>query len=84
MTTFKTHTGEIVSDNRLAGALAKVADDCARNAHAVFKEDAYASHVTLTQKQAYLAEALDAADIVRGGVVNNFTVWQRVNTEING
>jgi len=84
MNTFRTHTGEAVSDNRLAGALAKVADDYARAAHAIFKEDDYASHVTLAQKQLYLAESLDAADIVRGGAVNNFAVWQRINTELTG
>ena len=84
MNSFITHTGEVITGSRLDAAIAKAAAFYAANAHAILKEDAYASHVTPEQKQAYLIEALEGAAIVRGGVVNSFAAWQRINTELTG
>jgi hypothetical protein len=84
MQSFRTHTGEIVTGERLQAALETVADDWIRLAHAIRKEDAYASHVTENDKDRYLAEGLVAAEEIRHGDVNSFTVWQRIDTELTG
>lgn len=81
---FKTHTGEIVSGDRLRTALNKVANDWAENARAIRIEDAYGSHITEEQKNRYLAEGLAFAETIREGVIGSFTIWQRVNTALTG
>lgn len=84
MNSFRTHTGEIVTGDRLVAALSKVADDWEEMARAIRKEDRYASHVTEDVKDARLAKDLETANRVRAGNVSSFTIWQRVNTVLTG
>lgn len=83
--TFTTHTGENVSGEKLTKALNKVADDWADNAKKVREEDAYAKHVTEKQKDENLQKGLERAEEIRRGEnINNFTIQQRINTELTG
>ncbi len=82
--TFRTHTGDIVTGERLTAAMATVADTWADMARAIRAEDAYASHVTETEKDSYLADDLARAERIRAGEVASFTIWQRVNTVLTG
>lgn len=82
--TFRTHTGELVTGQRLAEALASVASDWADMARAIRQEDAYASHVTEADKDSYLADDLALAERIRDGEVKSFTIWQRVNAALTG
>ena len=82
---FRTHTGEIVKGKRLQDALEKVADKWASNARAIRENDDYAPHVTEEKKDLNLKRHLAYAEGIRTGEnVNNFTIWQRVNTELTG
>ena len=81
---FRTHTGEIVDGKRLQNALDKVANDWAALARAIRAEDAYASHVSEATKDANLVNGIARPDEIRAGKVDNFTIWQRVNTELTG
>lgn len=81
---FRTHTGEVVTGERLASALNAVADWYAENARAIRREDAYASHVTEETKERSLTEGLAFAEQVRRGEVGGFSVWQRINTHLTG
>ena len=80
----RTHTGEIVTGERLQKALDTVADWYAANARAVIAEDPFAPHVTAERKAAYLAERLDHAEEVRAGRALDGSTWQRVNEELTG
>ena len=80
----RTHTGEIISGERVRVARAKVADDWAAMAHAIRTEDAYASHVTADEKDANLRRELARADEIRSGDAGGFTIWQRINAELTG
>lgn len=82
--TFRTHTGAIVQGAQLEAALHAVADDYVRSAHAIRREDLYASHITEAQKKEYLARGIEYAESVRRGNVSNFSVWQRINTHLTG
>lgn len=82
--TFRTHTGELVTGQRLTAALASVASDWVDLAHAIRREDAYASHVTEADKDSYLAADLALAERIRNGEVKSFTIWQRVDTALTG
>lgn len=82
--TFRTHTGEIVEGERLNAALAQVANDWRDLAHAIRKQDCYASHVTEDTKECALQEMLQRADEIKAGDVRSFTIWQRVNTVLTG
>jgi hypothetical protein len=84
MQSFRTHTGEIVEGERLAAALAIVANDWRELAHAIRRADNYASHVTEETKAAALARDLECADRVEAGEVKSFAIWQRVNTVLTG
>lgn len=84
MAEFRTHIGEIVTGERLQAALNVVADFYVENAKGIRKEDLYASHVTDDQKEDYLRKGLLYAEEIRLGKVTNFTIWQRVNTELTG
>ena len=84
MLTFRTHTGEIVTGDRLTAALNAVADDWAENARAIRREDRYASHVTEDRKDENLAQGLAYAEKIRRGEATGFTTWQRVNTALTG
>ena len=81
---FRTHTGEMVTGERLASALNAVADWYAENARAIRREDTYASHVTEETKERLLTEGLAFAAQVRRGEVGGFSVWQRINTHLTG
>jgi len=84
---FRTHTGEVLTpDNpRLVAACESVAQWYEDNARAVRGEDAYASHVTEAQKDKNMQDQFAWAESVRQREnLNNFSVWQRVNTELTG
>lgn len=83
---FITHTGEIVTGERLKEAINQYADDCIENAHGIRLEDHYAPHITEEQKDQYLKESLDRAEMIKRGYIdlNNFGVWQRVNKILTG
>jgi hypothetical protein len=81
---FRTHTGETVSGERLAAACAKAADDLVNLAMAIREEDAYASHVTEEEKDAYMFEMVARAERVRSGDVYYFGAWQDVNSILTG
>ena len=82
---FRTHNGELVSGAKLLKAINKVADDRVALYKAIRKEDAYASHVTEQQKDEILLKDLAYASQIRSGEhLNNFTVWQLVNTVLTG
>ena len=53
------------------------------NAKAIRAGD-YADHVTDEQKDLNLQKSLNLAQKVREGYFDNFTIWQRINTEITG
>lgn len=84
MNTFRTHTGETVTGDRLQAALGRVADDWAALAHAIRKEDDYAPHVSEAAKDAALADGLAFAEKIRRGEATSLTVWQRINTALTG
>lgn len=78
---FITHTKEVVSGKRLTKALNKVADKMIENAKAV-RKGIYAGHVTEETKEEVLSSSLQLAEKVRNGFFENFTIWQRINTEL--
>lgn len=82
--TFKTHTGEIVSGERLIAALAVVADEWAQLARDIYAEDNYASHVPQSTKDSDLANMLAQAERIRQGIVQSVTIAQRLNAELTG
>ncbi len=84
ITKFTTHTGEVVEGERLTTALNAVADFWVSNSNGIYKEDAYASHVTQETKDLRLKQGLDHAERVRSGIINNFTDAQRLDTELTG
>ena len=80
-----THTGEIVDDLRLKLAFWAVAGDLVLNAHAIRKEDLYASHITEDQKKSFHKDNMDYAHAVHDMTAPvTFTLWQRVNEKITG
>lgn len=81
---FVTHTGEIISGERLQDAINNVANDWANLAYAIRKKDAYAPHVTEQQKDNQLIKMLVIAEEIRQGNINSFTIWQRVNNYLTG
>lgn len=84
MESIRLHTGEIVTGERLREALKDVANDWRQLAHDIRKEDAYASHITETEKDRFLYEGLSRADQIETGEVNGFWIWQRVNEKLTG
>mgnify|MGYP001260933190 CR=1 FL=1 len=62
----------------------KVAGDWRETAYAIMLEDAYASHVSQDTKIHGLAARLAYADQIQRGVVNTFTIWQRINYVLTG
>jgi hypothetical protein len=81
---FQTHTGEVVKGKRLCEALKTVAKDHARLGYAIYKENAYADHVTEATKIANLKRDLITAHRIRQGRASGFWLWQRVNTVLTG
>lgn len=85
MQQFVTHTGEIISGNRLSDALNAVADWYKDNAFAIYRKDEYASHVTEECKEENLYQQLQQAKRIRTGNEHcGFWLWQRINTELTG
>lgn len=82
---FRTHAGETIEGERLEKAVDAVATWYAGNARAVHERDEYSSHVTSEKKHEILCRNLDEAEAVRRGErMNNFSVWQRINTHLTG
>lgn len=65
-------------------ACKQVANDFREIAHNIRKEDCYASHVSEENKIEELQKSLERADRIEAGIVDNFTVWQRVNEVLTG
>jgi hypothetical protein len=81
---FTTHTGEIVTGQRLQDALNIVADKQIEISKGIRKQDLYADHVTEETKDLNLQRGIELAEKIRNGVFDNFTIWQRINTELTG
>ena len=81
---FRTHTGETVTGQRLQDALNTVANDWAELGHLIRRSDEYAGHVTEGEKSRALREMLARAEAIRSGDIGSLTIWQRVNTELTG
>lgn len=84
LTQFTTHLGEIVTGPRLQEALDAVADDWAELAHAIRREDRYASHVTEKVKDDERDQMLLRAEEIRLGHIGSATIAQRLNTKLTG
>lgn len=65
-------------------ALNSVADDWEQLARDIRKEDAYASHVSVLEKDGEMLRMMNTAAEIRKGVIKSFTIWQRVNEKITG
>lgn len=84
-TQFRTHTGEIVSGERLTAAMNAVADWKVENSHGIRREDCYADHVTEKTKEDSLARGLETAERIRNGTEPmGFWLWQLIDTELTG
>ncbi len=81
---FKTHTNEIITGQRLIDVLSLVADDWADLAVKIKEENHYAPHVTEKEKEQYMLDMLNEAEAIKNGKVENFTIWQRVNEKLTG
>lgn len=81
---FTTHNGEVVDGERLAIALAQVADDWVALAVGIYTEDPYAPHVSQDTKEANLDNMLSDAELIRAGHLSSFTIIQRLNTKLTG
>lgn len=84
MNAFKTHTGVNVPGPQFMAACKAVADDWRNLAHAIRKEDRYASHVTEARKEQALQDMLENAARIEAGEIESFTIWQRINTKLTG
>ena len=84
MFSFKTHTGEEVTGERLNRALNNVAEELIQLYNLIYKEDEYAAHVTEEIKLQDLKNGLFRAEDVRKGVLKSFMDWQLVDTELTG
>jgi hypothetical protein len=65
-------------------ALTLVAADWRQLARDIRVEDAYASHVTVEQKEQNLADMLETADRIEAGTEHGFWLEQRVHQKITG
>lgn len=84
MDMFRTHNGDIIKGAELQTALDTVADDWHELAHAVYKENAYADHVTEKTKLDNLQRGIETAARIKLGEETGFWLWQRVNTVLTG
>ena len=73
-----------IAGGRLQAALTQVANDWRELAHAIYKEDHYASHVAEEHKAQYRDEMLARADAIEAGEIESFTIAQRVDTALTG
>ena len=76
---FRTHTGEIVTGERLTMAFNQVADEMIELAKAIRLEDAYASHVSEEVKDNSMLKSFALAERIRKGEITSFTTWQNLN-----
>lgn len=67
LTSFETHTGEVVVGDRLTSALAAVADDWAQLGADIYAADEYASHVSQDVKDDNLEKMLIDSVLIRAG-----------------
>lgn len=81
---FRTHTGEIVTGQRLQDALDAVSLDYFINAFEIRKEDAYASHIAEKQKDEFLAKDIAFAQSIKTDGVTSTSLWQSVNQKLTG
>lgn len=82
---FRTHAGDTITGQPLLEAFGKVADFWENNAHAIYAEDGYGSHVSEKTKRDCLERQLSQAERIRAGSEPmGFWLWQRVNTELTG
>lgn len=81
---FKTHTGETVTGEKLTNALNLAAKQWQDNAIALYQGDDYPPHVTLRTKRIRLLDGLKTARKIRANEIDNFTLWQRVDTILTG
>ncbi len=77
---FRTHTGEIIQGEKLQSALNKVADNWQR----VAVQSDFPPHVTPEVVAEWNKRNFETAEKIRAGKIDNFTLWQRVNTELTG
>jgi hypothetical protein len=84
ITSFRTHTGDYISGQKLTDALNKVADDMISLESAIRVEDAYADHVSNDTKDKIMLDGFAHAERVRKGEVDNFTTWQNINYALTG
>ena len=84
MSEFQTHNGETVTGERLQKALEEVAQDYEKLAEAIYKENAYASHVTEEVKLKERENWLKHAEEIRKGEIVTFSDWQRLNEKLTG
>ena len=85
MKTFNTRNGKTVSGDALLNACKRVAQELRESAEEVKKENAFASHVTDVEKEAYIKRYwLDIADTVERGNITSFTIWQKINYVLTG
>lgn len=85
MNEFRTHTGEVVTGERLTAALKTVGDWYIKNAHAIYDKNLYAAHVTEQTKKDNLQRQIELGErIAAGREGNGFWLWQRINTELTG
>ena len=81
---FVDSNGVIHKCENMQEVLSKVANDWEQLGYDIKKQNLYASHVTEETKQKDLQKHIDTANEIRNGVINSFTIWQRVNTELTG
>lgn len=83
ITSFKTHTGEIVTGKRLESAIRAVAADWRNLAYNIRESECYASHVTEKEKDEILKNHLKCADDLEQGIcVPSFTFSQMINEKL--
>ena len=83
---FVTHTGEIVTGDKLQAACDAVASWYDNQAVKVRDENAFASHVTQAAKDDYINRFYtQTAQAIRNREnLHHFYAWQRINTELTG
>jgi hypothetical protein len=84
ITSFVTHTGEVVKGERLVKALGDVADDWAALSRRIRASADYAAHVSEAERDRLLADGLARAESIRQGEVGSFTIAQRLNEKLTG
>ena len=86
MKTFKTHTGYIVKGTALVSVCIEVSNDLIELAHDIYRENAYADHVTQETKDKILADSLKDAERIKNPENIGYELWifQRLDTKLTG